>query len=135
VCAHEDLARRRHRRGSRFDGGVASVSATIIIWQHLSARTNLVPMAERRDTLRISVTAHEAVEIEGGLVLPPGTYPGTRTRIGVVLGGRTSWTPPRYKIQLTGLQLADMGVPNTDHTVTIDFDVTPQVNTGKLRAL
>jgi hypothetical protein len=92
-------------------------------------------MAELRDTLHISVTAREAVEIEGGLVLPPGTYPGTRTRIGVALGGRTSWTPPRYKIELTGLQLADMGVPNTDHLVTIDFDVTPLVNTGKLRVL
>jgi hypothetical protein len=50
-------------------------------------------------------------------------------------GGRTSWTPPRYKIELTGLQLAGMGVPNTDHLVTIDFDVTPLVNTGKLRVL
>ena len=91
-------------------------------------------MAERRDMLRISVTAHEAVEIESGLVLPPGTYSGTRTRIGVVLGGST-WTAPRYKIELTGLQLADMGVPNTDHQVTIDFDVTPLVNAGKLRVL
>jgi hypothetical protein len=92
-------------------------------------------MAERRDAQRISVTAREAVEIESGLVLPPGTYPGTRTRIGVALGGRTSWTAPRYKIELTGLQLADMGVPNTDHSVTTDFDVTPLVNTGKLRVL
>ena len=90
-------------------------------------------MAEHRDTLHISVTAREAVEIEGGLVLPPGIYPGTRTRIGVALGGRTSWTPPRFMIELTGRQLADMGVPNTDHLVTIDFDVTPLVNTGKLR--
>jgi hypothetical protein len=92
-------------------------------------------MAERRDTLRISVTAREAVEIEGGVVLPPGAYRGTRTRIGVALGGRTSWTPPRYKIELTSLQLADMGVPIKDHFVTTDFDVTPLVNSGKLRVL
>jgi hypothetical protein len=92
-------------------------------------------MAERRNTLRISVTAREAVEIESGLVLPAGTYPGMRTRIGVALGGRTSWTPPRYMIELTGLQLADMGVQNTDHSVTIDFDVTQLVNAGKLRVL
>ena len=90
-------------------------------------------MAERHDTLRISVTAREALEIERGLVLPPGTYPGTRSRIGVALGGRTSWTPPRYKIELTGRQLAGIGVPNSDHLVTIDVDVTPLVNTGKLR--
>jgi hypothetical protein len=92
-------------------------------------------MAERRDTLRISVTARDAVEIEGGLVLPAGLYPGTRTRIGVALGGGTSWTSPRYKIELTGRQLADIGVPNADHLVTIDFDVTPLVNSGKLRVL
>jgi len=40
-------------------------------------------MAERRDTLHISVTACEAVEIESGQVF----LPGTRTRIGVALGG------------------------------------------------
>jgi hypothetical protein len=33
------------------------------------------------------------------------------------------------------LQLADMGVLNTDYQVTIDLDVAPLVNTGKLRVL
>ena len=92
-------------------------------------------MAERRDTLCITVKAREDVQIDVDLVLPPGTYPGTGTRVGVALGGQTSWTAPRYMIQLSGWQLIRMGVPNTDLLLTVNVDVTPLINAGKLRVL
>jgi len=44
------------------------------------------------------------------------------------LGARINWTLPRYKVELTGSQFADMGAPNTEKQVTTDFDVTPLVN-------
>ena len=92
-------------------------------------------MAERHDTLRISVTAREAVEIERSLVLSSRHLSRHENAHWRRFGWPHQLDTPRYKIELTGLQLADMGAPNTDDEVTIDFDVTPLVNTGKLRVL
>ena len=61
-------------------------------------------------TKRIQFTARTPVAIHEGLILAPGTYPGTVTRIGVpAYGGDLSWKAPQYKIELTGAQLTAMG--------------------------
>jgi hypothetical protein len=35
----------------------------------------------------------------------------------------------------SSVYLADMGIPNADQRARVNFDLTPLVNTGKLRVL
>jgi hypothetical protein len=56
--------------------------------------------------------ATHAIEIEAGVVLPPGQYSGTEWRTGLeTMSGEVSWAAPQYKIELTADQLASIGGP------------------------
>jgi hypothetical protein len=76
----------------------------------------------------VLLTATAPVELEPGIVMQPGTYPGECKELGVrTIGGKTRWTPPEYSIEFTGRQLATMGMKKTEGLISIDWDVTPFV--------
>lgn len=76
-------------------------------------------------TQQVRLRATDAVELEPGIVMPAGLYPGERKEIGVpMMGGKISWTPPEYSIVFTGEQLLSMGMKTTQNLVSIDWDVT-----------
>ena len=87
-------------------------------------------------TKRIQFTARTPVAIHEGLILAPGTYPGTVTRIGVpAYGGDLSWKAPQYKIELTGAQLTAMGQRGGGLMSPVELDVTHLVRTHKITPL
>ena len=62
------------------------------------------------ETTKITLEAAQAVELHRGIVMPPDSYSGTKTRTRVsYLDGSVNWTPTRYRIELTAEQLASMG--------------------------
>jgi hypothetical protein len=66
--------------------------------------------------------------------MPPGSYPGTKTRTRVsFLDGSVNWTPTRYRIELTADQLASMGATVQRDQSSEEIDVTEFVRMGKLR--
>ena len=87
-------------------------------------------------TKRIQFTPRTPVAIHEGLILAPGTYPGTVTRIGVpAYVGDLSWKAPHYKIELTGAQLTAMGQQGGGLMSPVKFDVTHLVRTHKITPL
>ena len=83
-------------------------------------------------TKKITFKVTRAVELEPGLVLRPGRYTGTKTRTRVDSVGGVSWTPSKYKLELTAGQLTDSR-PETELKLTSkNIDVTKFVRQGKL---
>ena len=83
----------------------------------------------------VMLEATHAVEIEPGVVVPPGHYTGTEWRTGLeTMSGDVSWAAPQYKIELTADQLASMGTTDTPNLISSDIDVTKFVRTGELTA-
>jgi len=59
---------------------------------------------------KITLVASQDVDLHAGIVMPPGSYPATKTRTRVnYLDGSVNWTPTRYRIELSAEQLARMG--------------------------
>ena len=86
------------------------------------------------EVTKITLEATEAVNLDTGIALPPGSYPGTKTRTRVsYLDGSVSWTPTRYRIELTAAQLASMGAAAQPNQSSEEIDVTEFVRLGKLR--
>jgi hypothetical protein len=89
-------------------------------------------MTQPAATTRIQFTARSPVELEEGLILAPGTYTGTVTRLGVpVFDGTVSWVNPVYKLELTSAELTAMG-RTPKGLVFVEFDVTGLVRARKL---
>ena len=82
-------------------------------------------------TVRFKVA--RAVELEPGLVLPPGSYIGTKTRTRVDSINGVSWTPSKYKLEFTADQLTSMGAQVKPNLIAKNIDVTKFVRLGKLR--
>ena len=82
-------------------------------------------------TRKVSLTVNAPVEIEGGVVLPVGTYTGEEKKLGVTAWGGQSWTKPRYMIPLTAEQLDAMGAQVGAH-LTQGYDVTEFVRRGQI---
>jgi|RhiMetdeSRZDD1v2_1073273.scaffolds.fasta_scaffold759720_2 hypothetical protein len=62
------------------------------------------------ETTKITLEAGQAFELHRGIVMPPGSYSGTKTRTRVsYLDASVNWTPTRYRIELTAEQLASIG--------------------------
>jgi len=86
------------------------------------------------ETTRITLEAVKAVELYKGVVLPPGSYPGTKTRTRISsMDGGVVWTPPRYRIELKAGQLANMGAATQINLSSEEIDVTAFVRQGQLR--
>ena len=86
------------------------------------------------ETRKITFEAAEAVDLHTGAILPPGSYPGTKTRTRVsYLDGSVTWTPTRYRIELTAIQLANMGAERQRHLSSEEIDVTEFVRLGLLK--
>jgi hypothetical protein len=82
-------------------------------------------------TVRLS--AKQAVELEPGVVLPPGKYEATKTRTDFqTMSGGVSWTPPRYTIEFTADQFASMGATDSENLISRKIDVTPLVRARRL---
>jgi hypothetical protein len=81
-----------------------------------------VPFTETR---KITLEAAQAVDLDTGIVMPPGSYPGTKTRTRVsFLDGR---------IELTAEQLASMGATVQPNQSSEEIDVTEFVRLGLLK--
>jgi len=72
---------------------------------------------------RLWITAVRDVAIAPDVVLPAGTYAGKglKTLIGI-----------EYIVELTTAQLAQMGIPRSETTVSNQYAVTELVKSGKL---
>jgi hypothetical protein len=89
-------------------------------------------MAPQTQTKPIQLKANEAVVLEPGLILQPGsTYAGTVTYVGAPVGEQFAWIQPDYKIQLAGEQLAALGqkAPGVE---SVEFNVTALVSNHRL---
>ena len=83
-------------------------------------------------TKKVTFKVARAVELEPGLVLPPGLYTGTKTRTRVDSIGGVSWTPSKYKLELSADQLTSSRVQTQLTLVSKNIDVTKFVRQGKL---
>jgi hypothetical protein len=87
----------------------------------------------RLQTRAVMLEATQAVELEPGVVLPPGYYTGAETRTGLAtVSGDVSWTKPEYKIELTKDQLTSIGARVSPNLTSMKVDVTKFVRSGEL---
>jgi hypothetical protein len=84
------------------------------------------------ETRTVMLEAARDVELRTGLVLPPGFYAGTETRIRIASRGGVSWTSPRYEIKFTADLLVDMGAEVRPNLISETIDVTKFVRSGQL---
>jgi hypothetical protein len=83
---------------------------------------------------RVNLEADGNLEIDPGLILPKGIYPGIETQLPVpAFSGLTAWTAPEYSLVLNEEQIAKMGGDPTSHGITEEFDVTDFVLTHRLK--
>ena len=86
------------------------------------------------ETKKITLEAAQAVALDTGIVMPPGSYAGTKTRTRVsYLDGSVNWTPTRYRIEPTAEQLASMGAAVQPNQSSEEIDVTEFVRLGVLK--
>ena len=85
------------------------------------------------ETTKITLEAAQAVELHGGMVLPPGSYPGTKSRAREDALGGEIWSTTRYRIELTADQLASMGATVQPNQSSEEIDVTEFIRLGKFR--
>jgi hypothetical protein len=85
------------------------------------------------ETKKNTLEAAQSVDLATGIVLPPGSYPATKTRTRVsYLDGSVNWTPTRYRIEFTAEQLASMGATVQPNQSLEEIDVTEFVRLGHL---
>jgi hypothetical protein len=81
----------------------------------------------------VQIIVPSEVEIDGGVVLMPGTYEGRTTHLGFIKHEQTVWTPKRYILELDAQQIADMGGKAPEHLTLVEYDVTKYVENGSIR--
>ena len=86
--------------------------------------------AERKG---VQLIVPSEVELDGGMMLMPGTYDGRTTHLGYIKHEKTVWTPKRYFLELDAKQIADMGGRAPEHLTLVEYDVTKQVENGSIR--
>ena len=89
---------------------------------------------QRVQTRNVMLEATHAINLGRGIILPSGYHlPATKTRPGLeTVSGGVSWTPPRYTIEFTADQLANMDVTYTENLISDEIDVTKFVRSGEL---
>jgi hypothetical protein len=85
-----------------------------------------------KEISQITLEAAQAIELDIGVVLPCGSYPGARMRTRDDLPGGVIWTPTRYRIELTAEQIASMGAKVQPNQSFEEIDVTKFVRRGRL---
>jgi hypothetical protein len=85
-----------------------------------------------KEITKITLDAAQAVELDTGVFLPPGSYPGARMRTRDDLPGDVIWMPTRYRIELTAEQMASMGAKVQPNRSFEEVDVTKFVRKGLL---
>jgi hypothetical protein len=79
------------------------------------------------------MTVMKNVELESGVVIPPGIYPGTSSQTSIETNDKgTILTPPEYRLELTADQLVSMGGRTTRDLVSSEPDVTKFVQSGDI---
>jgi hypothetical protein len=90
---------------------------------------------QRLQTKAVMLDAKQAVELEPGVVVPPGYYPATEVRHGLeTIGGDVTWAEPHYKIEFSAKELAKIGVKGAASRIFVKYDVTTRVRSGELTA-
>ena len=83
-------------------------------------------------TKRVRLKATEPVELEKGVVMPPGAYTGKSKQHVLMRGERTEWTAPTYAISFSAEQLHRMGMKTQNGLISIDWDITPFVRSKQI---
>src|SRR5262249_17665507 len=79
------------------------------------------------EATKITLEATQEVELYPGIVLPPGSYSGTKTQT------RNESMPPLYRIELTEEQLASMGATVQNDLRFEQIDVSEFLRLGLLK--
>src|SRR5262245_47107665 len=88
------------------------------------------------ETGKITLEAAQAVELHRGVVLPPGSYPGIKAQAReAALDSGVTWSPIRYRIELTAEQLASIGAAIQPNQSLEEIDVTEFVRSGLLKPI
>jgi hypothetical protein len=88
---------------------------------------------QRVQTRAVMLVAKQAVELEPGVVVPPGCYPAIEERTGLeTIGGDVTWAEPRYKIEFSAKELAKLGVKGAVSRIFVRYDITMRVRSGEL---
>jgi hypothetical protein len=99
---------------------------------HKPCETN---MAQRLYEKAVRMTVMKNVELESGVVIPPGIYPGTSSQTSIETNDKgTILTEPEYRLELTADQLVSMGGQTARDLVSSEFDVTKFVQSGDILA-
>ena len=85
-----------------------------------------------KEITKITLEAAQAIELDIGIFLPPGSYQGARMRTRDDLPGDVIWKPTRYRIELTAEQIASMGAKVQPNQSFEEIDVTKFVRRGRL---
>ena len=85
-----------------------------------------------KEVTKITLEATQAIELDTGVVLPPGSYPGAKMRIRDDLPSDAILMPTRYRIGLTAEQIASMGAKVQSNQSFEEIDVTKFVRGGRL---
>ena len=89
-------------------------------------------MSQRVRKNSVRLTTATPIQLDGELVLPPGSYTGVRQEIGVARYSGVRWTEPEYKIEFTNPELEAMGMEDAGRTSSIEIPVTRFVRSGQL---
>jgi hypothetical protein len=81
---------------------------------------------------KVTLEAAQAIELDIGVILPPGFYQGARLRTRDDLPGDVALMPTRYRIELTAEQIAGMGAKVQPNQSFEEIDVTKFVRRGRL---
>jgi len=81
---------------------------------------------------RVHFTVLHDVELDGGLVLRPGTYFGKITEIGFIAPRGTTLLPKRHLLELSAEQIAEMGGAVADDVLTAEYEVNTFVEDGSI---
>jgi hypothetical protein len=88
---------------------------------------------QRIQTQTVVIEATQAVQLDQGIVLPPGYYAAIETRSEFeAVSGDVSLKPPQYKIEFTREQLANLGARTALNLISMKVDVTKFVRSGQL---
>ena len=90
-------------------------------------------MTDRIRSRPVQYVVDEPVELEPGVILPAGTYPGTEKQIGVDLLQGIQWTNPTYHLELSAADLESCGAKNTRNLLSVEYDVTKFVRLGNIK--
>jgi hypothetical protein len=81
---------------------------------------------------RVRLTVTRDIALEQGILLPRGTYIGTRKQIGLVTYQGKNWAPPTYLLELDADQIASVGGNVRPNLVSVEYDVTKYVRTKEI---